>query len=347
MDVFLDTNALWDDLLLEKDYFNLLINYVQKSKSKIIIPQVVVSELEWEYQKKVTMHLANLKKATGFFRESGVEIKLEHIAPEKLLNIYKDRLSYKFNIEYKKYIEILPPKPEYIEQLSHRSIRSIQPFISSEKSKDRGFRDSLIWLTLIDRMKGSKLPCALISNDGTAFGKSGKLMPELEKEAKENDFELLYYNQLSNFVEEKSDLLEYLDEQFIKSHLKNEEIIQLVYKVANELPQDEILKQYTLKNDGTDIAEGIQEIKIGGVTFAECRKYEDDKGITRILTTYLVNLRPLIFKWSLPDKTSKIVRDFCQDVYLKISSRLTTDDKLIDHNLEEHIFIDVVNIKNK
>ena len=61
--VVLDTNVIQEDFLMRSGRFQILFDYVKRTQSGFLLPQIVLEELAANYERKVRSRLAKLKRA--------------------------------------------------------------------------------------------------------------------------------------------------------------------------------------------------------------------------------------------------------------------------------------------
>ena len=86
------------------------------------------------------------------------------------------------------------------DSLVNRAINVSRPF----QEKDKGYRDTLIWYSVLDLAKQNKEKVAFISNDKGFQSESGGLHPHLQKDLRENQINLEtveLYTAINDFVD--------------------------------------------------------------------------------------------------------------------------------------------------
>ena len=160
--IYLDTNILLPfSVSLDNPLFQILMDISEKWDMSFYIPEVAY--LEWVNKKKKEIE-TTLKRIKGNVENLKTrylfnEIDLSKISAQKLFEQSKSILDE--NIEKNK-IEIIKTHKVDLDRLISMSINKIRPF---EEKREKGFRDSLIFFTILnDAKKGNKI-CWLISDD--------------------------------------------------------------------------------------------------------------------------------------------------------------------------------------
>lgn len=206
--VIFDSNIVWKDKGLDKVfnfYFKelqdfIIENHIEHDVS-IIVPRVVIKE---RISKNLRLIDDLIKKANGIFSELkpfGVNDPNDVYKKVDYESILNDKASKFLNDNKIKIIEI-PQKSH--EEVLERAYKKIKPF--SNKDSDKGYKDTMIWLSVLDDAKGNNGDSYIIcTNNKDDFDQE-----ILSKEFKEagNNGELLI---LGNVQEVK----EYLDKKLV------------------------------------------------------------------------------------------------------------------------------------
>ena len=142
--IFIDSNAFYNHWHLRSADFELLANFIKNSNSVLMISEVVYREVQNLYQREQEKVLADLKsnfqKAQRF-----LTTRVEH-SFDALVEPYdfKTVLQEKFQ-----YVEFIPFDSVPQTMVVDRAIRSVLPF----RDKEKGYRDTVIWLSLLSHMK--------------------------------------------------------------------------------------------------------------------------------------------------------------------------------------------------
>lgn len=174
--VVLDTNQLVANFWMDGATFAVFLDGIPRTGHDLFVPEVVKTEARNRYElelvekiresaslKKRIAYLAKLKDSPNL-DESGVKelgMRYAQFIDQTLKGIKGSKLPY----------------PEIThEQLVVRATRRTRPFTE----KDRGYRDTLVWLSVIDLAKQDRV-VHLISND-KIFSDGKSLHPELVAE---------------------------------------------------------------------------------------------------------------------------------------------------------------------
>jgi rRNA-processing protein FCF1 len=157
MKIILDSNVVFNDPLLESTHLRALVPFLSSKDIELCIPEVVLEEIVRHFKSDYKDALVKLKKATRLAAVIGLE--LNHLPPvEEAVEQYRSKLQERLNDIPARIIGI--PGIDAREFL-HRDLNQRKPFDST----GRGFRDSLIWESVLAELEDHSEDVALISND--------------------------------------------------------------------------------------------------------------------------------------------------------------------------------------
>jgi len=197
MYIFLDTNVFYNNWQLKNADFNFLFNYVKNSGYTLLMSELVCEEIENIHFREMDAIINSLKnelKKTRKYNLTQIDFDFDKLQESySFKNILKDK---DVDVEYVPY--------ENIRQsvVVKRALKKKRPFQEHEK----GYRDTLIWLSLITYLKEKKIKkeVKFITNNKEDFYSGNKI--EFHSDLK-NDIEELGimckinpYNSLYNFI---------------------------------------------------------------------------------------------------------------------------------------------------
>ncbi|WP_442846226.1 PIN domain-containing protein [Leeuwenhoekiella sp. H156] len=323
MIVFIDTNIFFNNWYLENANFKYLFNYLENSNSKLYLPEIVCSEIDGkfhsEYLKLIDQFKDNLKRINSFLPQNII------------INQKSFDIDYSFKNQLKKATDsIVFISYENIsnEVLVNRAINRVRPF----KDDDKGFRDSLIWLSFIEYLKKNNLKesVAFINNNPTDFYSNEKnalhsdLMSDLTQLNLKNEFRIYHsikefidrevdkehntYNTqqiLENFVYESEDQIQNEISSYINS--QTTKAIQLIFKSSvgelNDIPY----------------VTGLDFIINEGIDDPELLSWALTAGNDLYLELYL-KLRLVEFRFSLPTIVYNERREYFDENFYDIET---------------------------
>lgn len=200
MYILIDTNIFFNNWFLSSPHFTFLVNFANNTGAKLLLSSVVSEEVGNKY--KLAREEFNVK--VDSLRSDFRDLKIAgSILPKPNTDFEYD---FKLIVTDKfESVEIIPYSNVSHEILMHKALHSLRPF----RGKDKGYRDSLIWLSLLtylDHVKNS-CPISFISNNSSDFFeiKDGEsflhphLLSDVTQEKIKNKF--LPYVSLKAFVE--------------------------------------------------------------------------------------------------------------------------------------------------
>ena len=216
MNIVFDSNIYIDDLKLSSIDLNLVMDYLEKTKSFIYMPTVILEEISAVYKRKLNTLLSkidgNIRNYNSITTTPIVYSKPDYSKEGENLII---ELKRKLNISDN---HIISYKDEYFKESLSRAINQIKP--SSEGREE--VRDSIIWLTLLDLAKeSSEKVIAFISNNTTDFAGNDKksLHPRLQDDLKSNAVQIKFFTSIDEFVKEQIPKVEKYSKEYIQSKL--------------------------------------------------------------------------------------------------------------------------------
>jgi hypothetical protein len=228
MIIFIDSNIFFNKWTLDDIHFQLLFNYLSISKSELLISELVCQEVDNLYLKtwkeSLTKARSHLKSLVEISPKS-VSIQLPE-EPERfsLKQVLKEKAGYN-SVKFFSYDDI--PQTEVVRRAIHR----IRPF----QDEDKGYRDTLIWLSFLTCLKTTnsfnvKEICFISYNNGDFYENTGKNT----EEKGEIKFHPSLLNDINDYLI-KAPIKPYLSlASFIKSNVAKDQYEFSYYEFANK-----------------------------------------------------------------------------------------------------------------
>jgi hypothetical protein len=250
MDTIIDANIIRRDLKLSDKGFEILIDYLAKTNSRLIFPSIVIEEIKGLYKRVLQERFEEYTKSLEKLKSTLLFIEI----PESpILDIegdsdrYLDFLHEKFGTSEE---NIINYKNEYLPELVSRAIQRKKPL----DNKGQQFRDGLLWLTLLDyaESKDEKI-VAFISDNPSDFCEKGenKLSSELIEEAKLRGIEIKFFKTLNDFAKEHASVIEFINREWIEKNIDFDVIEKLFEAVLDEVSDDKIIDDLDLERNET------------------------------------------------------------------------------------------------
>ena len=204
MIIFFDTNIFYKHWHARNADFNLLFDFVSTSKSTLLVSNLVCEEMDNGHNRELKSVIDKMKgeltKAQNF-NAVKIEYDFEKLSqPYSFKKMLEERLGNK-GIKYIPYDDI--PQSEVVA----RAINVIRPF----QEEDKGYRDTLIWLSLIQYIKLKRIreEVIFLNNNKNDFFNivDGKVdfHPALKKDIERivRSAQIIPYDSLSAFIVDK------------------------------------------------------------------------------------------------------------------------------------------------
>ena len=181
--IVLDSNALFDDPTLSRSSSARLLTLARRAKIDLVVPEVVLLELQRQHRKTVLGRIDHLVKVDAKIEQSlrilGLDLfdyyyelpDFNQLDDTRLLGAIFTRVRERL---LNAGVEILPVPEVSHHELLTRDLNATLPFASNGK----GYRDALIWHSIVTRWPTTPLMNAYIVTNDTDFGIGG-LAPEL------------------------------------------------------------------------------------------------------------------------------------------------------------------------
>lgn len=234
MDIILDSNIYRGDFSLRSKDFVVMKDYLQKTASSLMLPQVILDEIKGLYARALTERINELKKAVRNYHHA--LINDEYRVNNKLLDLENAVVEYEAFIRQNLGIRdrhIIPYANEFLPEIARRAIKREKP----AGMEGQGFRDVLIWLTIKEyaAMRPGK-QLAFISDNTADFGNKVKdgLHESLAKECEDAGIRIHYFKSVRDFIEQHSAPIAFITFDWIQEHLDFMEVDKLILEDINE-----------------------------------------------------------------------------------------------------------------
>jgi predicted nucleic acid-binding protein len=241
MNIFLDTNILFEDYFFENKSQKNILEYAKEGLINLYMSEIVRLELRRQFKKEIESKNRELKKII----KNSKRLKINEII--KLINIEtqlkKFDKFYEELDEKNENFQILNYKNDFLPDIVDRAIYRKKPF-TEEKTE---LKDALIWKTYAHFVEKLKIEnCILLTNNSSDFC-SKKDKSVIHEELLKDTDKFSVMNSAFNFLNEKSKIIESPEHQFsiyISTININEELANGLLKTNfNDQIEDEIDKK--------------------------------------------------------------------------------------------------------
>lgn len=195
--IVLDTNLFHEHWHLEGADFVALAKIIGNSNSTLLMSELVCSEVENNYTRNRDENIDKLKRLHIKLQDYIIEkkeVSFEYlIQPYDFRKILQDKMKFVIFFDYQKISHL---------EVVHRALKIIAPFRENEK----GYRDTLIWLSLINFLKGKTKDDTVVfitRNYSDFFTKDSQLLqPALTKDIDSNQIPcaISLFTSMSDFI---------------------------------------------------------------------------------------------------------------------------------------------------
>jgi hypothetical protein len=212
LDIVLDTNIIRKDFTMKSDNFIILHDYIKRTKSKVILTELVYKEIAAIYEREISKRYNDFLENRDYLGRNilGTTIDDFEIDIKKCVANYLEFLLQTLKLTAK---DIVPIKQCYLDDIVERAIHRIPPC----SAKGEEFRDVLLWLTLLDvAVESNEKKLIFISENKKQFAScDGTLHPFLLEETKLKGVNIIYYNSMKQFIKDHKVKISYINDEWI------------------------------------------------------------------------------------------------------------------------------------
>jgi hypothetical protein len=229
MDIVLDANIIRRDLKLKDKNFEILTDYLNKTASNLILPQIAFEESIGLYKRLLLEKIDELKRATEKLQST---LTTQKIAPVSNIDIEREVKDYEAFLKQQlrlKDKQIVKYKNEYLPELVNRAIDRQKPLDGSGQQ----FRDGLLWLTILDHAESLEEKRLIFISDNSAdFSEKSQneLNVQLKSEADSRKLTIVYYKTISDFVKEHASRVDFITDEWIKENVAFDKLEEIFNK---------------------------------------------------------------------------------------------------------------------
>jgi len=231
MDIVIDTNIIRRDLKFADKNFDILLDYLSKTNSRIVMPRIVIEEIMGLYKRilvdRKNEYVNSLRKLDSLLIGKSISHEIG-ISTNNEVTKYIDYLKDKLRIRDESIIEY---KPEYLNDIVTRAIARKKPC----GDKGQQFRDGILWLTILDYAKSQPdRKLIFISDNPKDFSSGGnnELDPQLKEEASGLNIEIVYFKTISDFVREHAAKIDFITEEWIMKNVNDSTLTEMFNNVV-------------------------------------------------------------------------------------------------------------------
>jgi hypothetical protein len=302
MKIFLDTNVFYNDWFLRNANFKYLFHFLNNEWHTLLLSELVLEESGNIRNREIGEALSEIKKSIKKIQKlNKTKINYEQssigIAEYHLLPLIEERVE---NTERISYDNI--PHSEVVQ----RALLNKKPFLDGEK----GYRDTLIWLSLIDYLVTNNIEddvAFITGNKSDFFTTSKKSKCKFSKDLEDDiaskgvKAKIIPYVSLYDFVNSTIDK----DDHAI-DHYKSEEVFEDFIESSAQY----YLEDLSNENLATYLGDSIFESKVKDILEIRAEIFEGledlevlntkEIGENEVYVSYSYNLRTVILEIDIP-----------------------------------------------
>ena len=239
MNVVLDSNILRHHFSLNGSPIDLLIDYVTKTRSRVVLCSIVLEEARHNYRVELLARIEKLKAAEKSLR--GIPTTIAPISVpnpdlEGEVNYYVNHLHARLNTRPD---EVVAYKNEYLPDLVSRAVDRRRPMHRDGQQ----FRDALLWLTVLDFAEACvDRRVVFVSENSKEFadGNGSQLAAELLEEAKARGVEVVYFTSVDELIKSQASRVDFVTTDWVKANLDLVQIETTVRTIVEQRAIDRL-----------------------------------------------------------------------------------------------------------
>ena len=276
----MDSNIFRGDLLLRSKEIDIMLFYLQKTDSRVVIPQLVFEEIKELYRKVVTERVREYSKAKNNLRLSIIEMPILeeiNIDIDKEIGKYIEYVYQRFSLDES---DIFPYKNEYLGEVVNRAIQRKKPC----GEDGQGFRDAILWLSILDyACEVYEKQIVFISNNTKDFADSKNVLHgDLIQDAQNKNVSINYFVSVKDFIAEHTVKIDFVTHAWLETKLIELKYEQILFEYA-ENHSDEIKDWINHKlKPGKELTNYINALQFNQLEIASYNIYEMNDDTYRI-----------------------------------------------------------------
>ncbi|MBD2716715.1 DUF4935 domain-containing protein [Microvirga sp. STR05] len=257
MYIVIDTNIFFNDWTLHKDLAQAFLDYVRKTRTKVMMPRVVMDEVRVNYRQELEERIKSYERSC---RElNGMELQRTELTDLSIdidakLDEYVEYILERLRIDEGN--DIIDYSAGLLEKVTGRAIHKRSPFNSVNQ---REFKDALIWESVLEvaafieenhEQQPDDRGLTFISND-RAFSISKDKPKILHPELKEDlmDFpnvDFNFYNDFESFVAAHHTPIAAITKEAVLNHIEASDFLSKFFDdvIVNLDEAVELIKGY-------------------------------------------------------------------------------------------------------
>ncbi|MDT7807999.1 MAG: hypothetical protein QOJ70_1812 [Acidobacteriota bacterium] len=231
MIIVLDTNIVHSDFLMKSGRFAILLDYIQKTQSRILMPKIVWDELASTYERELRAHMdkyfSSKDKLSRILPKS--QVPEFTISVEDEVSAFRQHLKDTLRVEDE---EIFDYKESYLHDVLDRAMRRRRP--CTEKGEE--IRDAVLWHSVLDIADESPDKTVIfISRNTKQFAEAdGVLHPDLVQDCADRGVTVKYLVSLDDFAKQHAIHIEFISRDWLLASIDTDAILKAGREVITE-----------------------------------------------------------------------------------------------------------------
>lgn len=200
-----------------------------RTQSTLIMPKLVLDELEAVYKRELKMRLQALSRASGSVDAMLVKVDYERpkLTIEEETDLYLKYLRKKLHLTDRLIVDF---HDSYLRDVMDRAIQRARPC----SSKGEEIRDAVLWNTVLDIASGTSDKMVIfISNNTRQFaGQNNSLHADLVSETEKRGVKIHYYTSLDDFVKHHTVKIDFITIDWLNEQIDHDEIYERAWEEA-------------------------------------------------------------------------------------------------------------------
>lgn len=234
MDIAIDTNIIIRDLWLRSQATRLLLDYINRTDSRLLVGEIVIKEAEAYFKRLIEQNLSSVESAVHNASKNYL-VGLPNIDHDKTFNETYINWRSNFDIILRKGTGVIyGTDTEVLNEAVRRCIERIPP----SKDTGEGMRDVVIWLNFLayckERLKTYKgYHVAFISGNTRDFAdtsNSNEFKSQLLDDIEKTEVKVDYYPSLEAFIENQVKPISHVTVDWIEGRIDFGQIRSMIEK---------------------------------------------------------------------------------------------------------------------
>ena len=176
--VVIDTNTIFEDFRMTRTSRQVFLRELPYSAAQLCVPQIVIDEVLTKFKEELKKEASNLTKACSHISRLTGRPADSSFSDERIWEEWRRYRQYLCRILEAANAEVLPYPEIPHASLVKRELERTKPF----KPKGTGYRDALIWESILSLFRSEGGPIYFITRNSSDFGEGPVPHPDLVRD---------------------------------------------------------------------------------------------------------------------------------------------------------------------